>query len=163
MPNRPTSARRGLLGGWLALLALGVLSTTAGCSKSDPTPEQAYKQFHKGMTKYAREPYPGYRMQAWERLSSSSQAQLEERAKAINERLPDGIDEVSPDSLIRVRRLRFDVEIEEMKRIAESAERVELEVRYKSGSDRVVLVLEDDLWKVDLFAPTEDAAAEEGP
>ncbi len=138
------------------VLLIATLLTT-GCGNKKPTPESVYRQFHRSMTKYAREPYPGYRSQAYELLSEPSKALFKAQAEKVNASLPEGVKKLEPDQLLRVRHLTFDAPIKEVDTLEPVDDRVELEVTYETGKDeparepsRVSMIREADGWRVDL-------------
>ncbi len=136
------------------VLLIPALALLEGCGKKEPTPEAAYRQFHNDLTKYAREPFGGLRRRAFGALTKRSQERLEARVKVLNEALPDGVEPMTADQLLRVRGLESNARLEkvEVKSTGKTdASRVDLDVTFGDRTQQVTMVREGGGWKVELF------------
>ncbi len=137
----------------LASLCVLALLLTAGCGRKKATPEAVYRQFHRSLTKYARDRHPTYRNQAYALLSKESKDRFEARAKAVNATLPEGVAKLQASQLLRVRHLRFNSEIDKIEALEPSGDEIELDVTVADEVKRVKLVREAEGWRIVLFAP----------
>ncbi len=103
---------------------------------------------------YGRSGHGGYRDRAYEQLSKASRAHFEERAEAINAKLPEGIDPVRPEQLLELGRLIADAEVDEILVDGDdSSDAVVVSMRQGDHTDRLRVVREGSAWKVDIFGP----------
>ena len=133
------------------LFTVALVLLLTGCSKKKESPEGVYRQFYGTMLKYARAPYPGYRDRAFALLSDDAQAALQARADAVNQALPADVEQMSAESMLKVRSLRQDSPIKTIEVTERTDEAVILKVEFEDGVDTVRLVRQGASWRVALF------------
>lgn len=133
------------------LLAAAAALLVGGCGKRPASPETVYRQFFDSMVKYSRQPFPLHQKSAHDLLSRSSQERLSKDAEAVNATLPEGMPRLNPFELLVTRRARLGTAIRSVVVANDTPDRVVLEVTYDQGVDRVTLVMEGGVWRVDLF------------
>ncbi|MFT7625557.1 MAG: hypothetical protein ACI9WU_004748 [Myxococcota bacterium] len=124
-----------------------------GCGKRTPGPADSYRQFHKSLTKFAREPWATYRRQAFAMLSTPDQEHFQKQADALNAKLPQGVLPLEADQLLRVGSLKTSKPIDTIDVVEATADQATLSIAQGDTASTVTMVLEGAAWRVRLLTP----------
>jgi|GEM_PF-5235841 len=138
---------------WL-LVSLIVLHTSlVGCSKPEPPPETVARAYFETWVRYTRDPDIWYQDKAFEFVSKSTQAQLQDLANDYNEARPQGVPAMKPSQMLMAKRPRLGTELKSVDIQEQTDEHVVLTLSFKHGKDTLTLLREDSRWKIDLALP----------
>ncbi len=139
---------------WIFRITLIVaIGLTAGCSKPQPTPEKIVRTYFDTMFQYTRDPDPWYQERAFDLLSQSTKATLEARATRFNQDRADGAPAFEAMHMLVPNHVRFGTTIESLERVEEGGERIVFKLKFERGTDTLVLVKEEEGWKIELPLP----------